>query len=201
MALPGTFMLDRRGRVTARFFEEFYAERNTTEMVLLRTGAGGSQVQGTKITTGQLEIVTYPSDAEVAPGNRFSLVLDITPRPGMHVYAPGAVGYRAIVLDVGPKPFVQLPAMRFPASEIYHFKPLDERMPVYQKPFRLMQEVVLEGSREAIGSLQGQERLTLTGLLDYQACDEKVCYNPVTIPVSWTVGLKSLVRERPVPAK
>lgn len=29
IAFPGTFMLDRQGRVTSRFFEESYIERNT----------------------------------------------------------------------------------------------------------------------------------------------------------------------------
>lgn len=30
MAFPGTFLLDRQGRVRPRFFEEFYRERNTS---------------------------------------------------------------------------------------------------------------------------------------------------------------------------
>ena len=30
MAFPGTFLLDRQGRVRSRFFEEFYRERNTS---------------------------------------------------------------------------------------------------------------------------------------------------------------------------
>ena len=32
---PGTFMLDAEGRVTSRFFEEFYRERNTMANVML----------------------------------------------------------------------------------------------------------------------------------------------------------------------
>ena len=41
---PGTFMLDATGRVTSRFFEEFYRERNTTANVMLRLGAGLSRL-------------------------------------------------------------------------------------------------------------------------------------------------------------
>ena len=29
IAFPGTFIVDRKGRVTSRFFEDFYVERNT----------------------------------------------------------------------------------------------------------------------------------------------------------------------------
>jgi peroxiredoxin len=48
IAFPGTFMLDRRGRVTSRFFEDFYIERNTVSSVMKRLGVGGPAVAGTK---------------------------------------------------------------------------------------------------------------------------------------------------------
>ncbi|MCY4029432.1 MAG: redoxin domain-containing protein, partial [Acidobacteria bacterium] len=32
---PGTFIVDREGRVTSRFFEEFYRERNTAANIML----------------------------------------------------------------------------------------------------------------------------------------------------------------------
>ena len=37
--------------------------------------------------------------------------------------------------------------------------------------------------------------LTLRGTLDYQACDDRVCYNPVSVPLSWTVTLVPLDTE------
>ena len=39
---PGTFIVDRQGRVTSRFFEDYYWERNTTANILLRTGLGAA---------------------------------------------------------------------------------------------------------------------------------------------------------------
>jgi hypothetical protein len=70
-------------------------------------------------------------------------------------------------------------------------------VPVFQKPFRLVQEVLLEGSAQAQAALQGRESLTMTGTIEYQACDDKVCYNPASVPVTWTLSLKALIRERP----
>ena len=63
---PGTFMLDRHGRVTSRFFEDYYWERNTVSNVLLRLGAAGTSVQATQASTEHLDLRTYPSDASVA---------------------------------------------------------------------------------------------------------------------------------------
>ncbi len=195
---PGTFVLDRQGRVTARFFEDFFRERNTVSSMMLKLGTGRPLVPGTQISTAHLEIKTYPSDASVALGNRFALVLEVTPHPRMHVYAPGATGYRVIGLAVAPQPFVRVLPTRYPASEIYFFKPLNERVPVYQKPFTLIQEVVPEATEEAQAAFRGKDTLALTGTLEYQACDDKLCFNPASVPLSWQLTLRPFVTERPV---
>jgi hypothetical protein len=31
--------------------------------------------------------------------------------------------------------------------------------------------------------------LVINGTLEYQACDEKICYNPASLPLSWKIGL------------
>lgn len=82
--------------MTARYFEDFYVERSTVCSVLVREGVSKTEVSATKISAPHLEVVTYPSDREVAPGNSFSLVVEITPGPGTHVYGPGAKGYQDI---------------------------------------------------------------------------------------------------------
>jgi hypothetical protein len=80
--------------------------------------------------------------------------------------------------------------MEYPASEIYFFEPLKERVPVYQKPFRLLQEVVVEATPDAQAAWKGKDALTVRGVLEYQACDDKICYNPVTVPLSWSLKLR-----------
>ena len=197
IAFPGTFIVDRKGLVTSRFFEDFYVERNTTSSLLVRVGVHGASVEASQVSGAHLDLTTYPSDAAVAAGNHFSLVLDIKPGAGIHVYAPGAKGYRAIALNIAPQPGIRVLPISFPPSEIYLFKPLNERLPVYQKPFTLVQELILEGSQQAQAALKGRENLTVTGTLDYQACDDRQCFNPASVPLSWTVALRSLIRERP----
>ena len=198
---PGTFILDRQGRVTSRFFEDFYVERSTVAGILKRLDARDQPVAGTRVSTEHLEVSTYPSDAAVAPGNRFTLALDIRPKRGMHLYAPGASGYRVISLSMAEQPFIRVLPLKYPTSEMYVFKPLNERVPVYQKPFTLLQEIVLEGQPSAQAALKGKDSLTLGGTLEYQACDDKVCFNPASIPLSWTVSLRPLVLQRPTVAR
>ena len=178
--------------------EDFYVERNTVSSLLVKLGdAGENPVAGTRISTRHLDIVTYPSDPSIAPGNRFSVVLDIEPHPKIHLYAPGAKDYRVIKLTMEPNPQVEVLAMQYPDSEIYFFKPLNERVPVFQKPFRLVQGLVLDGSLQAQAALRGKDSVALRGSLEYQACDDRQCFIPVSVPLSWTMNLRSLVLERP----
>ncbi len=196
IAFPGTFILDAKGRVVSRFFEDYYVERSTFSNIMLRLGNGAAPVTATKVAGPHLTMTTYPSDPGIAAGNRFSLAVQVQPQPGVHVYAPGASGYKVINLSIKPQPFVRVLPMAYPASEIYFFKPLNERVPVFQKPFTLVQELVLEGTSAAQAAYRGKESITIEGSLDYQACDDKVCFNPVSVPLNWTIALKALVTER-----
>ena len=195
---PGTFMLDATGRVGARFFEEFYAERNTTSNVMLKLGIGLSPIAAVQGETAQLKFTAYPSNPVVTVGTKFSLAVDVEPGPDMHVYAPGAEskGYRVIGLRLAPNELVRYEPVEFPDSEIYHFEPLDEYVPVYQQPFTILQEAVVDASQEARATLLELDALTISGSFDYQACDDAICYNPVSIPLSFTLDLELLDRQR-----
>lgn len=193
---PGTFIVDARGVVQSRHFEKAYEERNTVASILVSRGAAAS---GARVSaeTLHLTVTAAVSDDRVAPGERVSLVFDVAPKPGMHVYAPGGHSYQVVRVSLDPQPWLRVDAPAYPASEIYHFKPLDERVEVYQKPFRLVQNVTILATPEVQKLLAAQETVTLTGRLEYQACDDALCYTPQTIPVSWTLSLRPLDRRPP----
>ena len=62
IAFPGTFILDRQGRVTSRYFEDFYIERNTISSIMMRLNDRVAPVAGTKVSTAHLELTTYPAN-------------------------------------------------------------------------------------------------------------------------------------------
>lgn len=192
---PGTFIVNREGIVTARFFEQEYQERNTISSVLVRLG-GSVQGPTTNISAPQIDITASVTDTAAASGTRFSLVLDITPGPRIHVYAPGVKGYKPIVLTIEPQPGVVVREAHYPESELYYFEPLDERVPVFQRPFRILQDVMLDPSRAGQAALSGTTSLTIRATLNYQACDDRICYMPQSLPLTWTIAVKPLDRER-----
>ena len=84
----------------------------------------------------------------------------------------------------------------YPESQIYHFEPLDERVPVYQRPFTLLQEAVVAATPETEEALAQLDALTLSGTFDYQACNDELCFEPVSLPLTFTLDVDLLDRER-----
>lgn len=179
--------------MTARFFEAAYQQRYTAAAILATQGI---QVPGKPIEsrTDHLTASTSISDASVAPGSRISLVAQVTPARGMHVYAPGKHSYRVVQLIVDSQPWLRVHDAQYSPSELYHFKPLDERVEVYSKPFRLTRDVTILVTRDVQKLLGSTATVTLTGALEYQACDDRVCYNPARLPLSFTLTVRPLDR-------
>ena len=133
----------------------------------------------TELVTDHLRIRYDPRVAVAADGS-MSLAVEIVPRPRMHVYAPGKHEYRVITMRVSQPRNIRTRPIEYPASEIYHFEPLDERIPVYQKPFTLKMEARADRTAD-------RSPLKIAGHLDYQACDDQVCFAPVSVPLAWTL--------------
>lgn len=193
---PGTFIVDRKGIVVARYFEEAYQERYTAATILssLEGSIPGASVSA---TTAHLSLSASISDTTAAPGERLSIVVEVTPRPGMHLYAPGKHDYQVVRLTLSPQPWLRVHAPVYPPSEIYHFKPLDERVEVYAKPFRLRTDITLLATPDAQKLLGAVPSVTIGGALEYQACDDKVCFNPSRVPISFAISLITLDRRPP----
>jgi hypothetical protein len=156
-------------------------------------------VQATTVSSPQLELTSFATDSTVAPGTQFSLVLDVRPARGVHVYAPGVTGYKPISLSVEAQPGLVTRGAQYPPSEDYHFKPLNEYVQVYQRPFRIVQDVLIDASPQTPTALKDAASMTITGVLSYQACDDKLCFTPQSVPLTWKVTLRPLDREHAKP--
>ena len=131
---------------------------------------------------GHATILPSPLEVNGTAGAKLALFVDVTPKPGIHVYAPGSKDYIPITVKLNPQAEVKLGKVAYPKSEMMSFA--DEKVPVFQKPFRLTQDITLDKSAKP-GST-----VTVSGTVSYQACDDRVCYPPESAPVSWTVLVK-----------
>lgn len=140
-----------------------------------------------RISTDHLDITAYVRDG--TPGS-FSLVLDIDPREGIRVYAPSAAEYYPITVTVAPTPFLQVQPPTFSPPERLHLPWTDEEVAVYRKPFRVTQDVSITPSPRHGRESLGIEDASVRAVLEYQACNDRVCFPPASVPVSWTVPLR-----------
>jgi DsbC/DsbD-like thiol-disulfide interchange protein len=129
-----------------------------------------------------LTLVTSTSDAPQAPGSKISLFVDVTPDPGIHVYAPGAKDYQPIALKIEPARGLTTGSLTYSKSQTMMFD--GQKIPVYGKPFRLVQQATLSRS------LKAGDTVTVAGTVTYQACTDEVCFIPASAPVEWTVTVK-----------
>lgn len=190
---PGTFIINRSGTIVSRSFEQPYQERRSATSLLSQlstTTAGGTAA----IRGGHVSLLVKASDAIAAPGHRITLSVQVTPDARNHVYAPGQKGYIPVNLTLAEDTaFKSFPA-KYPAPAPYVFVPLNETVQVYSKPFTITQDVTLALTPDMRARATRGDILTIKGELEYQACDDKVCHRPETLPVEWKVTLTPLVR-------
>jgi DsbC/DsbD-like thiol-disulfide interchange protein len=121
-------------------------------------------------------------------------MLDVTPGKNIHVYAPGQAGYIPIALTLDPAVDFKTGASRYPVPRDFLFPPLKETVKVFDKPFRLVQEITLALTPALRQRATAKETLTIKGTLDYQACDDKVCFRPDSVPLVWSIALTPIER-------
>ena len=131
---------------------------------------------------GHATILSSPPQVSGKAGAKLALFVDVTPKPNIHVYAPGNEFYIPITVKLNPQADVKAGKLAYPKSEVATIA--DERVSVFQKPFRLTQEVEI-GKAAKPGS-----NVVVAGTVSYQACDDKVCFPPESAPVSWTIAVK-----------
>jgi hypothetical protein len=131
----------------------------------------------TTVETPHLKLTYSASGAAVTPGGSTTLIAELDLGPGLHVYAPGVEhGYIPIawnVKDADP--------VTYPAARIMEFAALKEIVPVYEGHLRLERKMSI-----APGVAAPDGKLTIEGSFRYQACNDRECFLPRTLPMKWT---------------
>lgn len=191
---PGTFLLDPQGRVLARFFEDEFQYRNTIASIALKIGKPiAGMGEPVSHSSENLDVTAFLSDATVAPGQRFSIVLDITPKAGARIVAPGQHSYRAVALRLDADDNLRTYAATYPSSAGFRLAPKNEPISAYQQPFRLAQDfaIVVNQETRKVAQQPGAS-VILKGVLEYQACTRQGCGPAQQVPLEWTVNLRPL---------
>ena len=193
---PGTFILDSKGIIKAKYFEEDFRERFTGADILARQYGVAPTADSHQVIGKQLTANVSASNFVVRGGERVALSLDIDLRPEMHVYAPEVEGYIPIKWTMKDSSALRALGVSFPKSTKLHLPVIDETVPVFTGHFRLLRDVVIAPEPKVKPLANAAGDFTIEGTLEYQACDNQTCYLPQELPLRWTFQLQGLDRER-----
>ena len=192
---PGTYVLDQRGVVTAKYFEDDFRVRDTAASILLRQ-FGLAPAPRETVQAKHVQLTVSGGDEPVRPNQRVSLSVDARLPGRMHVYAPGVTGYIPISLALKSLPAFQADPVSYPVARNMRLEVIHETVPVYVESFRVVETITLAGAQQIEPLLDSDRNLTIEGDLRYQACDDHECYVPETVRLKWTVHVLPFDRTR-----
>jgi len=194
---PGVYVVDARGMVVSKYFEDDFKERVSTADILARQFGGPVDVVRGAVEAKHLQITTAASNDIARPGLRIALSIDIEMKPRMHVYAPGVQGYIPIDwrLDEGG-PAAKRHSFEYPHSEMLRLEAIGETVPVYRGHIRIRREITFgqEAVLKPLVSPTGE--VIVKGSFRYQACDDRKCYVPEDVPLVWRFKYEGLDLQR-----
>jgi len=185
-ARPGYFFIGPDGIIKEKFFEAKYRERMTGNSIISKLFPElGQEVTGT-VEAPHLQLAIEQSDRIGYPGTRITLAAEVRLPPDVHVYAPGAQGYKPIKLVMDAMPEMEFKPATYPQSKTLYLPVINERVPVFDGIFRISQDLKVNSGSQFAASLGEDGKIfTITAKLEYQACDKTECYRPVSVPVKW----------------
>ena len=182
---PGTYIVNPRGVVTKKFFENDYRERYSSGTILWQTSPEAVREGWQEAQTDHLKLRWRASDPKARGGNVTSLHVDVTLKPKMHVYAPGVQsGYIPVQWTVLPTEVGKAEDAAWPGAKILNLKAIKEKAPVYEKKFAVARDVTF-AQQKPLQAIAKDGKVAMETPFKYQACDDKVCYPPVTVPLKW----------------
>jgi Disulphide bond corrector protein DsbC/AhpC/TSA family len=196
-ARPGYFFIDTNGIIREKFFEAKYRERLTGNSIISKLFPELGQEVTETVEAPHLQLALEQSDPIGVPGTRITVAAEVRLPPDVHVYAPGTQGYKPIKLVIDAMREMELKPAIYPQSKTLYLLAIKERVPVFEGTFRISQDVRVNSGAEFWGSLgKDGKTFTISGKLEYQACDKTMCYLPTSVPVKWQLQVFPLDRTR-----
>lgn len=128
------------------------------------------------------ELAPTADPVRVRPGRSTKLLLKVALPEQIHIQSnkPRDPALFPTALVLTPPEGVTVTATAYPASVEFRQEGQDAPLAVFEKTLTVTATVAVAASVKP-------GELTIPGRFDYQACDDKVCYRPVKMPVSWTL--------------
>jgi peroxiredoxin len=189
-AYPSSFVLDAKGIVTAKYFENHHGARSTPSDILAAHFDVEPALRTDTVEGKELKATISSNLSIVSVGQNVGLTLDIDMKPGMHVYSPSAQkGYIPIEWKWRASPASSPLRVSYPNPEIVWLKPLNSTAAVYRGHVRLKGAIKIADDEALSKVADSSGFFKIEASLRYQACDDRTCYAPRSLPLKWVFQL------------
>jgi hypothetical protein len=175
--IASNLIIDPDGRI--RFYTLLDSVNFDARLVALRTRLDELLAERGRAAEEQAPVVTLdpPSTFEVAPGRTTPVRLRFRVAPGHYVQAnPAAEPFLVpLKLEMQESGGVRPGSVRYPPGRPYRLPGSTRDLSVYGDPVELTLPLIADAGAAAAGVLEG--------VLRYQACNDRVCLRPRSVPV------------------
>lgn len=189
---PGTFVLDERGVVVDRWFEESYRVRPSGALLMewLSNRIDPSAAAVTALASGTgVGVQAWLTDSVYKPWVEMVLHITIVIEPGLHLYAPPTPGgFRALEVSVTPRAALFSAPPALPPGSPFDMPGFDHEFFVYEGSVQVDLSFTLI---ENVGPAE------IEVVVSYQACSDSTCFTPETVTLQ--LALIGSDHDTPVP--
>jgi len=198
---PGTYLVDKDGVVTEKFFNRHYATR-TSAGTLLDTALGKSFIHAEAPRQGlvndQVRITSYLSDEDLKLEVESTLYTRIELPTGFHVYGdPLPKGFHGTTVHVQEVRGLRVGEASYPPTSARSFEELGVELNIYEGVLEVGVPVTATADVLNWGVERERMSLEVPVIVRYQVCSEEVCYIPRTVELSLEVDLAELTLPKP----
>ena len=160
-------------------------------LVVLGLLAGLAAPSAAQLRAPRATLTPTADPATVRPGRTAKLVLTVVLPDPIHVQSdkPRDPTLFPTALVLAPPAGVTVNGTLYPKAIDFRQDGQPEPLAVFEKTFTVTATVAVAASVKP-------GALVVPGRFDYQACDDKVCFPPVSVPLTWNIAVRPLDRER-----
>lgn len=171
---PGSYLTDSAGRVTAKFFNRRYQEREAPEIVFYDGLALPVDLSGHPGASDGAVVSAVLASPALTFQQRTALFVRLGLPEGTHAYGqPIPAGYVPLSISVRAPEAVTVGEPRYPATRPFQVAGLDETFHVFEHAIEV-EVPLLSSEREAAS-------VPLEVEVSYQACDDRTCFLPAVV--------------------
>ena len=137
---------------------------------------------GRQVRPGLIPVTTIVERGTARPGTTIRVALDVPIPKGLHVQSNKP---RSPELIPARLTFETVPGVR--VTEVVFPKTIDIDLPGFDVPAAVFEGGTIIGVTVELAESVPSGPLTIPARFRYQACDDSLCFAPITLPVSWTI--------------